>query len=200
MNLNTNFKNKTFRNFSSHFRHFSWATLLITIAMTLSACSSKENPQVTLQTNHGEIVIELFAQQAPETVKNFTYHIEEGNLDDTIFHRVIPNFMIQGGDFENRNGTGGYSYKGPGTKFSDEFHKDLSNVTGTLSMANSGPNTNGSQFFINVADNTFLDNKHSVFGKVIEGLDNVIAISQVSTAPNDKPSDDVVIEKANAKE
>jgi cyclophilin family peptidyl-prolyl cis-trans isomerase len=164
-----------------------------------SPAASKDNPSVIVETSMGDIEILLAKDKAPETVKNFLWHIEQGNYDGAPFHRVIPNFMIQGGDFENKNGTGGYSYKGPGTKFKDEFHKDLRNDRGTISMANSGPNTNGSQFFINTVNNNFLDDKHSVFGEVTKGMDVVDEISQVERYETDEPVDEVLIEKITVK-
>ncbi len=136
-----------------------------------------------LKTSEGEIKIRLFDSLAPETVENFTTLAGEGKYDGVIFHRVIPDFMIQTGDFQNKDGTGGYSYKGAGTTFGDEFHPDLKNIKGAVSMANKGPGTNGSQFFIVTADAGYpsLDNKHSVFGQVYEGQEIVENISRVET-------------------
>ncbi|NBU99278.1 MAG: peptidylprolyl isomerase, partial [Spirochaetia bacterium] len=108
-----------------------------------------------------------------------------------IFHRVIKNFMIQGG-CPKGNGTGG-----PGYKIQDEFHPDLRNTKYTISMANAGPNTGGSQFFINVKDNTYLDNKHAVFGNITEGQDIVMKISEIQTSSGDKPVEDVKISNIN---
>jgi peptidylprolyl isomerase len=115
--------------------------------------------------------------------------------------------MIQTGDFENKNGTGGYSYKGPGTVLAGEYGKKLSNVRGTLSYANRGPDTNGSQFFINLVDNTFLDfdkvpleSKHPVFAQVTKGMDIVDAISTVETGPNDRPKEEVLMIKVTIQE
>lgn len=151
----------------------------------------------TLETSLGTIKIKLFPAEAPETVKNFTELAKAGKYDGVIFHRVIEDFMIQTGDFEKSNGTGGYSYKGPGTKFNDEFGPGLSNLQGTLSMANAGANTNGSQFFIvTSADGTpWLNGKHSVFGQIYEGLDVALKISQVDTDMSDKPVETVTINK-----
>ncbi len=150
---------------------------------------------VVLKTNQGDIKIELFKEQVPKTAGNFATLAKEGFYDGVRFHRVIQGFMIQSGDPLSKEesqkaywGTGG-----PGYKFEDEFVKGLSNVSGTISMANSGPNTNGSQFFINTADNSFLDGKHSVFGKVVEGMDVVSKIESTPTEPGDKPVDDMVI-------
>ncbi|MFH1073566.1 MAG: peptidylprolyl isomerase [Candidatus Firestonebacteria bacterium] len=144
----------------------------------------------TIETNMGNIVIELFTDKAPKTVSNFVTLAEKGFYDGVIFHRVIPNFMIQGGD---PTGTG---RGGPGYTFADEFHPSLKHTeAGMLSMANSGPNTNGSQFFITVAATPWLDGKHAVFGKVIEGLELVIKMSEVPALPGDKPKDKIVMEK-----
>jgi cyclophilin family peptidyl-prolyl cis-trans isomerase len=142
----------------------------------------------TMQTNHGAVEIELFADDAPKTVENFTKLARDGFYDGVIFHRVIPGFMIQGGD-PTGTGTGG-----PGYKFEDEFN-DNKVVRGALAMANSGPNTNGSQFFIVTAEACpWLDGKHTVFGRVTSGMDVVDTIEQVDTGPNDKPRNDVRIE------
>jgi peptidyl-prolyl cis-trans isomerase B (cyclophilin B) len=143
----------------------------------------------TMHTNHGPIVIELFHDDAPKTVANFEKLAGDGFYNGVIFHRVIPDFMIQGGD---PTGTGS---GGPGYKFEDEFN-DQKVVRGALAMANSGPNTNGSQFFIVTADACpWLDGKHTVFGRVTEGMDVVDTISGLDTDGRDKPRDDVVIER-----
>lgn len=127
----------------------------------------------TIQTNRGTIRLELFADKVPNTVANFVKLATEGFYNGLKFHRVIPDFMIQTG-CPNGTGTGG-----PGYKFADEFHKDLRHDgPGILSMANAGPNTNGSQFFITHVPTPWLDGKHSVFGKVLEGQDVVDAIQQ----------------------
>ncbi len=160
-----------------------------------------ENKQEThtmkalFKTNKGDIEIELDSR-APKTVENFTTLAEQGFYDGTKFHRVIKGFMIQGGDPLSKNdemmdrwGTGG-----PGYQFDDEIHADNSNGVGSISMANAGPNTNGSQFFINVADNGFLNPKHTVFGNVVAGMEVVTAIENTETFPDDKPVDAVVIE------
>lgn len=155
-----------------------------------------------LYTNFGEIEVELYIEQAPETTKNFIELSKGGKYDNTIFHRVIDDFMIQGGDFENRNGTGGYSYKGPGTSLEDEFNDGLSHKRGTLSMANRGPDTGGSQFFIVQAEDgtPHLDGKHAIFGQVIKGMDVVDKIAGVNTDAFDKPLEDVIIEKIEISE
>lgn len=149
-----------------------------------------------MQTNFGEIKIELFSADAPETVGNFVKLAESGFYNATKFHRVIKGFMIQAGDplskddsLKDRWGTGG-----PGYSFLDEIHSNNRNVVGTISMANAGPNTNGSQFFINTDNNDFLDTKHTVFGKVIAGMDVVRSIENVSTEGPDRPVDNVIIQ------
>jgi cyclophilin family peptidyl-prolyl cis-trans isomerase len=145
---------------------------------------------VTLHTNRGAIEIELFDDDAPKTVQNFTKLAGDGFYDGVIFHRVIPDFMIQGGD---PTGTGS---GGPGYQFEDEFN-DHKVVRGALAMANAGPNTNGSQFFIVTTDAApWLDGKHTVFGRVTTGMNVVDAIEQTPTDARDKPRDDVVIERA----
>jgi peptidyl-prolyl cis-trans isomerase B (cyclophilin B) len=143
----------------------------------------------TMHTNHGPIVIELFPDDAPKTVANFEKLAGDGFYNGVIFHRVIPDFMIQGGD---PTGTGS---GGPGYQFEDEFN-DQKVVRGALAMANSGPNTNGSQFFIVTADACpWLDGKHTVFGRVTDGMDVVDTISGLDRDGRDKPRDDVVIER-----
>jgi cyclophilin family peptidyl-prolyl cis-trans isomerase len=143
----------------------------------------------TLHTNHGPIAFELFDADAPKTVENFRKLAADGFYDGVIFHRVIPDFMIQGGD---PTGTGS---GGPGYTFEDEFNEHPV-ARGALAMANAGPNTNGSQFFIVTADACpWLDGKHTVFGRVTEGMDVVDAISAVETDSADRPEEDVVIER-----
>ena len=142
----------------------------------------------TMQTNHGSIRIELFDDDAPKTVDNFTKLAKKGFYNGVIFHRVIPDFMIQGGD---PTGTGS---GGPGYQFEDEFNENRVE-RGALAMANAGPNTNGSQFFIVTADACpWLDGKHTVFGRVISGMEVVDSIEKVATGANDRPVDDVKIE------
>ena len=142
----------------------------------------------TLQTNHGAIGLELHDADAPKTVENFLDLARKGFYDGVIFHRVIPDFMIQGGD---PTGTGS---GGPGYTFEDEFN-DHKVERGALAMANAGPNTNGSQFFIVTADACpWLDGKHTVFGRVTDGMDVVDTISALDTDARDRPSADVVIE------
>jgi cyclophilin family peptidyl-prolyl cis-trans isomerase len=142
----------------------------------------------TMQTNHGSIEIELFDDDAPKTVQNFLKLAKDGFYDGVIFHRVIQDFMIQGGD---PTGTGS---GGPGYQFEDEFN-DHKVVRGALAMANAGPNTNGSQFFIvTTGAAPWLDGKHTVFGQVTSGMDVVDAIEGVETGPGDKPREEVRIE------
>jgi cyclophilin family peptidyl-prolyl cis-trans isomerase len=145
----------------------------------------------TLHTNHGTIEVDLHDGDAPKTVENFRKLAADGFYNGVIFHRVIPDFMIQGGD-PTGTGTGG-----PGYQFDDEFN-DHPVARGALAMANAGPNTNGSQFFIVTADACpWLDGKHTVFGRVTSGMDVVDAISQVQTGAGDRPSEDVVIERVD---
>src|SRR5215217_2918664 len=143
----------------------------------------------TIETNHGTIELELYPDDAPKTVDNFVKLAEDGFYDGVIFHRVIEGFMIQGGD---PTGTGS---GGPGYQFEDEIN-DHKVVRGALAMANAGPNTNGSQFFIVTADETpWLDGKHTVFGRVTSGMDVVDAISALDRDARDRPRDDVVIDR-----
>lgn len=146
-----------------------------------------------IKTNMGTIEIELFADKTPKTVENFVGLAEKGYYKGVIFHRVIKDFMLQSGD-PTGTGRGGASFWGG--KFEDEFVSDLKHDTpGILSMANAGPNTNGSQFFITLVATPWLDGKHTVFGKVINGMDVVYAIGKVKTAAGDKPVDEVVMEE-----
>ena len=176
-----------------------------------------EGPKATIKTNHGDIKIQLFPEQAPMTVENFVRLAQKGYYDKTIFHRVISDFMIQGGDPKG-NGTGGTSIWNH--LFEDEFSRELFNLRGALSMANSGPNTNGSQFFIVQNKNMpkryikqmepagypkeiihaykqggtpWLDGRHTVFGQVIDGMDVVDEIAKAKKDKMDKPLEDVVI-------
>lgn len=157
--------------------------------------SNERIMQATLHTNQGDITI-AFIDGAPNTVANFAKLAKEGFYNGTKFHRVIKGFMIQGGDplskddsMQARWGTGG-----PGYQFADEIHANNKNVIGTISMANAGPNTNGSQFFINTADNNFLDTKHTVFGVVSAGMDVVSKIESAQTGANDRPVSPMIIE------
>ncbi len=143
----------------------------------------------TIKTNRGSIVLELFPSAAPKTVNNFVFLAEQGFYDGIIFHRVIPNFMIQGGD---PTGTG---TSGPGYKFEDEFDPTLVfDRPGILAMANAGPNTNGSQFFITVVPTPNLNGAHTIFGQVLEGQEVADTISKVTTAAGNKPVEPVIIE------
>jgi peptidyl-prolyl cis-trans isomerase B (cyclophilin B) len=147
--------------------------------------------QAIITTNHGPIRLELFPDDAPKTVSNFVKLANDGFYDKVIFHRVIPDFMIQGGD---PTGTGS---GGPGYSFEDEFN-DHKVERGALAMANAGPNTNGSQFFIVTTEAApWLDGKHTVFGRVTEGMDVVDTISELPRDSRDKPHDDVVIESVS---
>lgn len=179
---------------------------------------NQQGPTAVLKTNQGEIKIQLFPKQAPMTVENFIRLAQKGYYDGTIFHRVISDFMIQGGDPEG-NGTGGESIWGH--PFEDELSRELFNIRGALSMANSGPNTNGSQFFIVQNKNMpkryikqmepagypkeiihaykqggtpWLDGRHTVFGQVITGMDVVDKIAKSKKDKMDKPLEDITIE------
>ncbi|MBM6872372.1 peptidylprolyl isomerase [Lactobacillus crispatus] len=179
---------------------------------------NQQGPTAVLKTNQGEIKIQLFPEQAPMTVENFIRLAQKGYYDGTIFHRVISDFMIQGGDPEG-NGTGGESIWGH--PFEDELSRELFNIRGALSMANSGPNTNGSQFFIVQNKNMpkryikqmepagypkeiihaykqggtpWLDGHHTVFGQVITGMDVVDKIAKSKKDKMDKPLEDITIE------
>ena len=148
------------------------------------------NRKAVFDTNRGSFTVELFEDKAPKTTANFIDLVQKKFYDGLIFHRVIDGFMIQGGD-PNGNGTGG-----PGYTIDDEFHPDLRHDgPGVLSMANAGPNTGGSQFFITLDQTPWLDGHHAVFGKVVDGLDVVQAIGHVQTGFMDKPVHDVVIDK-----
>ena len=146
--------------------------------------------RVRIETNSGTMIVKLYTDKAPITTDNFKKLITKGFYDGTIFHRVIKDFMIQGGDLTG-TGTGG-----PGYTIKDEFHQELKHdKKGTLSMANAGPNTGGSQFFITLAPTPWLDGKHAVFGELIEGTDVLEKIGSVQTDKNDKPVNQVIIKK-----
>lgn len=177
------------------------------------------NPLVTVHTNHGDFKLELFPEIAPKTVENFVTHAKNGYYNGVIFHRVIEDFMIQGGD-PTGTGMGGESIYG--RTFEDEFSREAFNLYGALSMANAGPNTNGSQFFIvtakqvpaqmlkqlkdggwpeeiveeyaKIGGTPWLDHRHTVFGRVVEGMDVVLEIEGVKRNRQDRPLEDVVIE------
>lgn len=169
-------------------------------ATTTNSSSSNQTNKImnaTFQTNKGEFTIEFFPDRAPKTVENFSTLAKAGFYDGVKFHRVIAGFMVQGGDPLSKDdsqmqrwGTGG-----PGYTFADEITPANSNEEGTISMANAGPNTNGSQFFINTANNSFLNPKHTVFGKVVSGMEVVKAIEAVPVNGSDRPIDAVVIQK-----
>src|SRR3954453_980492 len=148
----------------------------------------------TLHTNHGAIEVELFDDDAPKTVENFLKLARDGFYDGVVFHRIIPDFMIQGGD---PTGTG---MGGPGYTFEDEFNQHKV-VRGALAMANAGPNTNGSQFFIvTTGAAPWLDGKHTVFGQVTDGMDVVDKLEGLPTDARDKPREDAMIEKLTVSE
>ena len=180
--------------------------------------ANEKGPKAVIKTNRVEITVQLFPELAPKTVKNFIELAKKGYYDGVIFHRVIPDFMIQGGD-PTGTGMGGESIYGE--SFDDEFSRELFNLRGALSMANSGPNTNGSQFFIvnneNVPANMlgqlegagfpaeiieaykkggtpWLDFRHTVFGHVVDGMNTVDEIANAQRGPQDRPVHDVVIE------
>lgn len=154
--------------------------------------SENEKLVATIKTNVGTFEIELFATKVPKTVENFVGLATEGKYDGIIFHRVIADFMLQGGD-PTGTGRGGESYWGG--KFADEFDSSLKHdKPGMLSMANAGPNTNGSQFFVTLVPTPWLDGKHAIFGEVISGMDIVEAIGKTQTVM-DKPINDIIMEK-----
>jgi len=180
--------------------HFSKTTIFIILAIfvvviilsnNMGNNMENNNKKVKLETNQGDIVIELYGDM-PITTGNFEKLVGEGFYNGVIFHRIIDGFMIQGGDPE---GTG---MGGPGYEIKDEFTHTGGNKNerGTISMANAGPNTGGSQFFINLINNDFLDGKHPAFGIVVEGMDIVDKIAKVQVDGRDKPSEDVKIIKA----
>lgn len=168
--------------------------LLIAFVLVIGLKMIDGDTKVLVETTEGSFTIELYSEKMPVTAGNFEKLVKEGYYDGIIFHRVIKDFMIQGGD---PTGTGS---GGPGYTIEDEFVDGLSNVRGTLSMANSGPNSGGSQFFINLVDNEYLDfdkqplsSKHPVFGKVVEGMEVIDKIGNVQTAAGDRPVKEVKI-------
>ncbi|MDD4652271.1 MAG: peptidylprolyl isomerase [Methanothrix sp.] len=165
---------------------------LIILVLILSGCmapTEEKANKVLLKTSMGDITIQLY-DDMPVTTGNFKSLVEKGFYNGVMFHRVINGFMIQGGD---PTGTG---MGGPGYTIKDEFTDHNRNDRGTISMANAGPNTGGSQFFINLVDNSFLDGKHPAFGKVISGIDVVDAIGKVQTDASDRPLQEVKIIEA----
>lgn len=153
------------------------------------------NRIVNFETSRGDFRAELFEERAPRTTSNFVSLVEKGFYDGVVFHRVIEGFMIQGGCPE------GSGRKGPGYTIDDEFHPELRHETeGVLSMANAGPNTGGSQFFVTLAETPWLDDRHAVFGRVIEGMEVVREIGNTDTDGSDRPTDDVVMEKVAIEE
>jgi len=162
--------------------------ILVLITMIVG-CTDQMEKKVLLKTTMGDIVIELH-EDMPVTAGNFEKLVKEGFYDGVIFHRIIDGFMIQGGD---PTGTG---MGDPGYSIKDEFTDNNKNDRGTISMANSGPNTGGSQFFINLVNNNFLDTKHPVFGNVVQGMDIVDKISKMEKDASDKPIEEIKIIKA----
>ncbi|KAL7795877.1 cyclophilin-like domain-containing protein [Trichoderma ceciliae] len=153
---------------------------------------------VVLETSMGTVTFELYTSHAPKTCTNFTTLVNRGYYSSTIFHRIIPNFMIQGGD-PSGTGRGGSSIYGD--KFEDEIDPSLKHTgAGILSMANAGPNTNGSQFFITLAPTPWLDGKHTIFGRVKNGLSVVKRMGLVPTGPEDRPTEEVRIVSAKVVE
>ena len=163
--------------------------------MAGGARAQSGNPRAVIETSKGTIVVELYADKAPKTVENFVTLAKKGFYNGIIFHRVIPGFMIQTGD---PTGTG---MGGPGYKFADEFSPDLHHDgPGVLSMANAGPNTNGSQFFITLAATSWLDGKHTIFGRVVEGLPVVETIGTVERNAQDRPLKDIAMTQVRIEE
>jgi len=160
--------------------------LAVAAAAIMPAAAEDNSTKVLLETSMGNVTLQLYSDM-PITVGNFETLVGKGFYDGTVFHRVIDGFMIQGGDPE---GTG---MGGPGYSIKDEFTDHNKNDRGTIAMANSGPNTGGSQFFINLVDNNYLDTMHPAFGKVIAGMDVVDAIGKVKTDASDRPLTEVKI-------
>ena len=153
------------------------------------------NPTVTIETNQGTITAEMFMDVAPKTAGNFIDLAKKGYYDGLVFHRVIKDFMIQGG-CPKGTGTGG-----PGYQIPDEFAPGLAHDgPGIFSMANAGPNTGGSQFFITLVPTPWLDRKHAIFGKVVGGMDVVDAIGKARTGPGDRPAQDIIMTKVTVNE
>ena len=161
--------------------------IILVLILIMGGCTMEK--KVLLKTTMGDITIKLY-DNMPITTGNFEKLVKEEFYDGTIFHRVIKDFMIQGGD---PKGTG---MGGPGYNIKDEFTDNNKNNKGTISMANAGPNTGGSQFFINLVNNNFLDTKHPVFGEVIQGMDVVEKIGNIEKDSNDRPIEEIRIIKA----
>ncbi len=170
-----------------------WLFVVLLVATLLvSGCVNVGNRHVLFETSMGNFKAELFEDKAPLTAGNFIKLVEKGFYNGVVFHRVIPDFMIQGGD---PTGTG---RGGPGYTIKDEFGPGLKhNITGLLSMANSGPNTGGSQFFITVNQTPWLDDKHAIFGKIVEGYDVVEKISLVERDAQDRPLTPIVMKRVS---
>ena len=171
--------------------------------MTNKDSEDSQNPKVSFKTNMGEITLEIYKDKMPITADNFLKLVGDGFYNGTKFHRVVSGFMIQGGDPNSKSDdVASYGTGGPGYTIKDEFSAGLSNVPGTIAMANAGPNTGGSQFFINVGANTFLDSKHPVFGRVVSGMEIVNAITAVEVtknggAENSLPVTPIIIEEGS---
>jgi cyclophilin family peptidyl-prolyl cis-trans isomerase len=174
---------------------FAAAALVSVLSLLMTPARAQGNPKATIETDKGTIVVELYRDKAPKTVENFIKLAKQGFYNGIAFHRVIPNFMIQTGD-PNGDGTGG-----PGYTFEDEFSPDLRHDgPGVLSMANRGPNTNGSQFFITLAATQWLDGKHTVFGRVVEGMPVVEQIGAVERDARDRPLTKVTMKQVTIQE
>ena len=175
---------------------------VIIVILIFYFMNQASNTVAIIETNFGTIKAEL-SQKVPETYKNFVTLAKDGKYDGVSFHRVIGDFMIQTGDFENGNGTGGHSYKGPDTTIDEEFHPSLRHTYGALSMAKTAlPSTTGSQFFIvqNKQGTSWLDDQHSVFGHVVDGMDVVEQIATLPTDINDRPLREAIIESITIQE
>ena len=171
-----------------------WLGAVLGVAALMPSAGAAQ-PRATIETTMGTIVVELYQDKAPKTVENFIKLAKQGFYNGTIFHRVIPNFMIQGGD-PTGTGTGG-----PGYTFADEFSPDLRHDgPGIFSMANRGPNTNGSQFFITLAATPWLDGKHTIFGRVVEGQVIIERIGNVERNAQDRPLKDIVMKQVTIQE
>jgi len=176
---------------------FLCISVIIPISLTQAQESNVKSTTVILETNQGNIELTLFADKAPKTVENFVGLVKKGYYNGLIFHRVIKGFMIQGGD-PTGTGSGGTSLWG--RDFADEINPDLSfDQAGTLAMANRGPDTNGSQFFITTAPTTWLNGHHTIFGRVSQGYDIVSKIENTPTGTGDRPVQDQTIVKAYVK-